>query len=77
MSSAAYYRAEAGRCRKLAATSPEREMAARWRQLASEYDGLADSLENAERRSPPPIMRAPMQQQQQQQQRTLEPDEEE
>jgi hypothetical protein len=44
VSSAAYYRTEAERCRELAKSSPDVGMAARWRQLANEYEVLAQSL---------------------------------
>ena len=39
--SADSYRADAERCRRLAASSREHEDAQRWRKLASEYDELA------------------------------------
>lgn len=64
MSSAAYYRAEAERCRELADGSPDAAMGARWRQLSSEYELLAQSLDKVpllHRSSPQP---QPMQQQQ-------------
>ena len=62
-----YYRTEAEQCRKLAAASPESPSAKRWRQLAAEYDELAETLE-AEGPGlvrPGPVQRQPMQQQQQ------------
>jgi hypothetical protein len=62
MSSSAYYRIEAERCRKLAAACPEAGMSARWRQLASEYEALAQSLENA---APPGTLQPQAVQQQQ------------
>jgi hypothetical protein len=46
---AQYYRVEAQRCRELAAGKPDAPSAARWRQLAAEYEGLADLLHNAPR----------------------------
>jgi aminoglycoside phosphotransferase (APT) family kinase protein len=77
MADSAYYRSEADRCRDLAARSPESEQAKRWRQLASEYDQLAETLETA---APSPhILHVPMQQQptqQQQQTQAEEPDKE-
>jgi hypothetical protein len=75
MANAAYYRDEAARCRKLAATSPDTEAAARWRSLASDYEQLADALESA----PVTMQRVPMQQQpvQLQQSKTTEPDKDE
>ena len=45
MVSVTYYRKEAERCRELAATSPNSDMATRWRALAADYDKLADALE--------------------------------
>jgi hypothetical protein len=68
MASAAYYREEAERCRKLAAASPDSVMAPRWRQLAAEYEQLADSLAAPDPR--PPVQHLPMQQQEVQQQQT-------
>ena len=65
MASAGYYREEADRCRKLAAASPDSDAAKRWRQLAAEYDDLAEALEASDRMH---MQRAPMQQQPMQQQ---------
>jgi hypothetical protein len=47
MADAAYYREEAERCRKLAA-SPNSIIASRWCQLADEYDQLTDALTASE-----------------------------
>jgi hypothetical protein len=69
MSSAAYYRVEAERCRKLAAASPDPAMATRWRQLASEYETLAQSLESG---VPPPLSGSQPQPMQQQQSKTTD-----
>jgi hypothetical protein len=66
MANAAYYREEAERCRKLAAAGPDSVMALRWRQLAAEYDQLADALTASEPR--PSVLEVPMQQQPAQQQ---------
>ena len=68
MVGAPYYRAEAQRCRSRAADDPASESAKRWRQLAAEYDQLADALEAEEEGAPPTAQRAPMQQQPMQQQ---------
>ena len=68
MVGAPYYRLEAERCRKRAADDPASESAKRWRQLAAEYDQLADALEAEEEGGPPIAQRAPMQQQPMQQQ---------
>ena len=76
MASAGYYREEANRCRKLAAASPDSDAAKRWRQLATEYDDLAEALEASDRLQ---LQRGPMQQQpmQQQQQKTAEDEKDE
>jgi hypothetical protein len=60
MASAAYYREEADRCRELAAAGPDSVIAARWRQLAVEYDQLADAL--AVSIAKPAVLEVPMQQ---------------
>ena len=67
MASASYYRAEAQRCRDLAAQSPDSEMAKRWRSLAADYDTLAEVLEASPEAMPAQRLaqRQPMQQQQQ------------
>jgi hypothetical protein len=79
MANAAYYRDEAERCRKLAASGPDSSMTARWRQLAAEYDQLADALRASEPR--PSVLEVPMQQpvqqQVQQQQTKAEPKDDE
>jgi hypothetical protein len=75
----AYYREEANRCRKLAAASPDSEAAKRWRQLAQDYDQLAEALELGAAGGRAAFQRVPMQQQeiqQQQQKKAEEPDKE-
>ena len=47
-----YYREEARRCRVRAAREPDSGSSARWLQLASEYEVLADDLDA----SPPSAM---------------------
>jgi hypothetical protein len=69
MSNAAHYRAEALRMLEWARTSPEGEMARRWRQLAEEYATLAEELE-ARKTGRPPMLRSSMQQQPAQQQQS-------
>jgi hypothetical protein len=59
-----YYRGEAERCRKLAASSPDPEAAKRWRAIADDYDKLADAMAD----HTPPVQRVSMQQQPMQQQ---------
>jgi hypothetical protein len=61
MPTPAFYRAEAERLRAQAATAAPAD-AARWRQLAAEYDLLAESMEK-----PRGAPRGPMQQEVQQQ----------
>ena len=70
MSTPEFYRAEAARCRRLAAQGTDPAARRRWQQFADEYDQLAAALE-----APPPAMRVPMQQQpvQQQQKKSEEP----
>jgi hypothetical protein len=68
MTSAGYYRSEAERCRKLAASSKDPEAAKRWRALARDYAALADELEKVSK--PPPAVHVPMQQQPVQQQQS-------
>jgi hypothetical protein len=64
MSTAAYYRTEARRCRELAARSPVTDMVRRWLQLAAEYETLADTLDNVAPAPPLRMQPQPMQQQQ-------------
>lgn len=59
---ASHYRGEAERCRKLAAGNPESDSATRWRQLAAEYDQLAQALDT-DRNAP--VRKQEIQQQQQ------------
>jgi hypothetical protein len=69
MVSASYYRAEAQRCRDLAAHSVAGTvMAERWRTMAAEYETLADALERA------PVSTQTQQQPTQQQQSKAESD---
>ena len=70
MASVAYYRAEAERCRALAAGAHDPEAATRWLRIAKDYENLASSLEAAPESVPPPAMHVPMQQQPVQQQQT-------
>jgi hypothetical protein len=73
MVSAGYYRAEADRCRKLAASAKDTEAANGWRALARDYSALADSIDTS--LYGPQAMRVPMQQQPiQQQQSESEPE---
>jgi len=66
VSSPAYYRVEAERCRELAKASPDAGMAARWRQLADEYELLAEALMSAAPSSFPAADAKPQPMQQQQ-----------
>jgi len=70
MASADYYRAEAKRCRDLAAHSVSvsgSAMADQWLRIAAEYETLAEALGG------PPVRTQPQQQpMQQQQQKTTE-----
>ena len=78
MSTSAYYRAEAARCRELATRSDGAEAIKRWLQMAVEYEQLAESMESVPQvaRAVPETQRMPMQQQEfQQQQSKTEPDE--
>lgn len=64
MASAEYYRAEAKRCRELAALStPGSIMATQWLKIAAEYETLAEALEAPGFMTGSP-MTQPMQQQQ-------------
>ena len=69
MAGAHYYRTEAERCRKRAADDPASESAARWLQLAAEYEQLADALQ-AQDEGAPAVQRSPTQQQSMQQQQS-------
>ena len=75
MVGAPYYRLEAERCRKRAADDPASESAARWLQLAAEYEQLADALETEGEGAQPRAQRSPMQQQPMQQQQSKTEDE--
>ena len=61
-----FYRTEAARCRALAQSSNDPIAAARWIRIASDYENLANSLEDAP--LSPPLVHVPMQQQPVQQQ---------
>jgi hypothetical protein len=64
MSSAAYYRAEALRCREFAKGLPDAPSVKRWLQLALEYEQLADNLAAAPTGSGMPhVQQVAMQQQ--------------
>jgi hypothetical protein len=52
MTSAQYYREEARRCRERATLDPASPATARWRQLAAEYDELADSMDGHAEQQP-------------------------
>jgi hypothetical protein len=73
MASVAYYRAEAQRCRELAAAAKDDALAGQWRKLARDYEALAESLEGRSG-MPPPAVHVPMQQPVQQQQSKIKPD---
>jgi hypothetical protein len=72
MSTPAYYRAEAARCRELAAKSQDTDAIKRWLRMAAEYEQLAESMASMPHipRGPPQVQRMPMQQQEIQQQQT-------
>ena len=44
MSDESYYEGEARRCRELALSSADAQLARRWRELADEYARLADEV---------------------------------
>ena len=54
MTTSAFYREEAERCRRMAATSRERAAAKRWRVLADDYLMLALSLDENVTHRPAP-----------------------
>ena len=65
MASAEYYRAEAKRCRELAAHGVAGSiLATQWLKIAAEYETLAEALESGPYHVPPQAQRQPMQQQQ-------------
>ena len=72
MSTPEFYRAEAARCRRLAARGTDPAARRRWQQFADEYDQLAAAMEMPAPSAP--TVRMPMQQQpvQQQQKKTEE-----
>jgi DNA-directed RNA polymerase subunit RPC12/RpoP len=63
---AQYYRDEAARCRDLATMHTDRFMAARWREVADEYEQAAEGVAALDRSST--VQRTAMQQQPRQQQ---------
>jgi hypothetical protein len=76
MSTSAYYRAEAARCRELATKSQDADAIKRRLQMAAEYEQLAESMASVSHitTGPPKMQRMPMQQQEfQQQQAKTEP----
>jgi hypothetical protein len=79
MSTVAYYKAEAARCRELAAKSQDADAIKRWLQMSAEYEQLAEAMGPLPQisRSSAQVQRVPMQQQEIQQQQTKaeEPDE--
>jgi hypothetical protein len=66
--SAAFYREEARRARKSAASTHDPEAAIRWRRIAEDYETLADALASEE--ASIPTVDTQQQQQQVQQQRS-------
>ena len=69
MTDAAYYREEVERCRDLAASAPDSEIANRWRWLADQYAVLAEELAASET-GRAPLLRMPVQRQSVQQQQS-------
>ena len=65
MSTPAYYRDEALRCRELAAKSRDADAIKRWLQMAADYDQLAESMASISQvaRGAPRTQRVSMQQQ--------------
>jgi hypothetical protein len=77
MSTPAYYKSEAARCRELATKSRDADAIKRWLQMALEYEQLAETMASVSQapRGAPQMQRVPMQQQEiQQQQSKIEPD---
>lgn len=54
MTSAAFYRREAQRCRAAAIAAPDPDAAARWLRIAKDYDALGDALAAEEISVSPP-----------------------
>ena len=75
MSTPAYYRREATRCRELAEKSPSTDMATRWREMANEYEKLAESMEAIPQVTRPGLHASMQRQPLQQQQSRQEPEE--
>ena len=69
MSTTAYYREEAKRCRERAAASPGSEAARQWLRFAADHDRVADLLES-DGDTESPAQHGPTHQQPIQQQRT-------
>ena len=69
MSDESYYEGEARRCRELALSSADAQLARRWRELADEYAALADEV-GSQRVGPPLIDRFMQQPRHPQQSRT-------
>jgi hypothetical protein len=70
MSTAAYYGAEAARCRELAAKSEDADAIKRWLRMAAEYEQLAESMASLPHIAGSPPQVQPMQRQEVQQQQT-------
>jgi hypothetical protein len=71
MVSAAFYREEARRARRSAASTHDPEAAIRWRRIAEDYETLADALASEEDSNP---TQRQQQQQVQQQQSKADPE---
>ena len=59
MTSVAFYRGEAQRCRSSAVAAYEPAAAARWLRIAKDYDALADTVAAEEARLSPALPLAP------------------
>jgi hypothetical protein len=70
MVSAAFYREEARRARRSAASTHDPEAAIRWRRIAEDYETLADALASEEASIPTVDTQQQQQQQQVQQQQS-------
>ena len=70
MSDESYYEGEARRCRELALSSPDPQLARRWHELADEYATLADEVASQRVGRPPLIDRFVQQLRHQQQSRS-------
>jgi hypothetical protein len=75
MSTPAYYRAEAERCRSMATRMPDSSSVKRWLQLALEYEQLAENMAGmAHIAGTPQAQHVSMQQQQLRAQEPRKPD---